>query len=37
MRIYFDNCRFNRPHNSQCDIRVRMETGAKLFIQSAIR
>jgi len=37
MRIYLDNCCFNRPFDDQCSIRVRLETEAKLYIQERIR
>ncbi|MFN0197095.1 MAG: PIN domain protein, partial [Planctomycetaceae bacterium] len=33
MRIYLDNCCFNRPFDDQRQIRVRLETEAKLCIQ----
>lgn len=37
MRIYLDNCCFNRPFDDQRHIRVRLETEAKLHIQAAVR
>ena len=37
MRIYFDNCCFNRPFDDQLQIRVRLESEAKLEIQGEIR
>ena len=37
MRIYLDNCCFNRPFDDQGQIRVRLETEAKLCIQENIR
>ena len=37
MRIYFDNCFFNRPFDDQLQIRVRLESEAKLEIQGEIR
>ena len=36
MRIYMDNCCFNRPFDDQSDIRIRLETEAKLYIQEKI-
>jgi predicted nucleic acid-binding protein len=37
MRIYLDNCCFNRPFDNQSSIRVKLETDAKLYIQLLIR
>ena len=37
MRIYLDNCCFNRPFDDQGQTRVRLETEAKLCIQENIR
>jgi hypothetical protein len=37
MRIYLDNCTFNRPFDNQAQIKIRLETEAKLYIQSGIR
>jgi predicted nucleic acid-binding protein len=36
MRIYMDNCCFNRPFDSQAQLRVRLETEAKLRIQERV-
>ena len=36
MRIYQDNCCYNRPYDSQVSFRVNMETRAKLHIQEEI-
>ena len=36
MRLYFDNCCFNRPFDVQSQIRVRIETEAKLELQRKI-
>lgn len=36
MRIYLDNCCFNRPYDDQSQIRIRIESEAKLFIQAKI-
>lgn len=35
--VYLDNCMFNRPFDDQNSIRIRLETEAKLNIQSQIR
>lgn len=37
MIVYLDNCMFNRPFDGQDNIRVRLETEAKLHIQSLIK
>ena len=37
MRLYFDNCCFNRPFDDQNTLTIRLETEAKLHIQNAIR
>ncbi len=37
MRIYLDNCSFNRPFDNQMNARIRVETEAKLAVQEAIR
>jgi predicted nucleic acid-binding protein len=36
MRIYLDNCCFNRPFDSQIHVRIRLETEAKLRIQERV-
>jgi predicted nucleic acid-binding protein len=36
MKIYLDNCCFNRPYDDQSVLSVRLETIAKLFIQARI-
>jgi PIN domain len=36
MRIYLDNCCFNRPYDDQTQIRIRIESEAKLYIQAKI-
>ena len=36
MRIYMDNCCFNRPFDGQTQARVRIETEAKLRIQERV-
>jgi len=37
MKIYLDNCCFNRPYDDQTQIRISLETQAKLYIQELIR
>lgn len=37
MKIYLDNCCFNRPFDDQSQIRIRLESEAKLYIQEKIR
>ncbi len=37
MRVYLDNCCFNRPFDDQRQLRIRLETEAKLRIQEAVR
>lgn len=36
MLIYLDNCSFNRPFDDQKQVRIRIETEAKLIIQENI-
>jgi hypothetical protein len=36
MKVYLDNCCFNRPFDGQDDIRIRLESEAKLEIQQMI-
>jgi len=36
-QIYLDNCSFNRPFDDQTQMRIHLETQAKLFIQKLIR
>lgn len=36
MRLYLDNCCFNRPFDDQDQLRIRLETEAKLGIQEGI-
>lgn len=36
LKIYLDNCCFNRPYDNQLLIRNRLETEAKLYIQESI-
>ncbi len=37
MKVYLDNCVFNRPFDEQSHLRVRLETEAKLYIQAKIK
>ena len=37
MKIYLDNCCFNRPFDEQKQLRIKLETEAKLKIQEDIR
>ncbi len=37
MRIYLDNCCYNRPFDDQTQARVRLETEAKLEIQQRVK
>ena len=36
IKIYLDNCVFNRPFDEQTSIRIKLETEAKLYIQNRI-
>ena len=36
LRIYLDNCCFNRPYDDQSQLRISLETQAKLYIQGLI-
>ena len=35
--IYLDNCTFNRPFDDQAQLRISLETQAKLYIQALIK
>ncbi len=37
MKIYLDNCMFNRPFDDQSNFKIRLESEAKLKIQENIR
>ena len=37
MRIYLDNCCFNRPFDDQAQLRIKLEAEAKLKVQEDIR
>jgi len=36
LRLYLDICTFNRPFDDQNQLKIKLETEAKLFIQQAI-
>jgi hypothetical protein len=36
-KIYLDNCCYNRPFDNQSQMKIRLETEAKLYIQAGIR
>ena len=37
MKIYLDNCCFNRPFDDQSQLRIKLESEAKLKIQTDIQ
>ena len=37
MKLYLDNCCYNRPFDNQKFIKIKLETEAKLFIQEKIK
>ena len=37
MRVYLDNCCFNRPYDNQSQMRISLETQAKLYVQDMIK
>lgn len=37
MRVYLDNCCFNRPFDDQSSLTIQLETEAKLYIQQQIK
>lgn len=37
MKVYLDNCCFNRPYDDQSRLRIRLEAEAKMRIQEEIR
>ena len=37
MRVYLDNCMVNRPFDNQAQIRIRLESEAKLYLQDKIK
>lgn len=36
LRVYLDNCCFNRPYDDQSQIKINLEAQAKLYIQKLI-
>jgi predicted nucleic acid-binding protein len=36
MKIYLDNCCFNRPYDDQTQLKIALESRAKMFIQSLV-
>jgi predicted nucleic acid-binding protein len=36
MRVYLDNCCYNRPFDDQSQIRIALEAQAKLFVQRLV-
>ena len=36
MRVYLDNCCYNRPFDEQTQLKVRLETEAKLRVQMVL-
>ena len=37
MRVYLDNCCYNRPFDPQTDLRISLETAAKMRVQALMR
>ncbi len=37
MRIYLDNCCYNRPYDDQTQVRIHIEAEAKLYIQNMVK
>ncbi len=37
LKIYLDNCCFNRPYDNQKNLRVYLETQAKIYVQDLIK
>ncbi len=37
MKVYLDNCCYNRPYDDQSQIRISLETQAKLYVQDLIK
>jgi len=36
MKLYLDNCCFNRPFDDQTQLKIQLETQAKLAVQNMI-
>ena len=37
MKLYLDNCCYNRPFDDQQQLKIHLETQAKLYIQQKIK
>ncbi len=37
MKVYLDNCCYNRPYDDQSYLKISLESQAKLFVQHLIR
>ncbi|MBR2562418.1 MAG: hypothetical protein IKE31_09800 [Eubacterium sp.] len=37
MKVYLDNCSYNRPFDDQTSLKINLETQAKLQIQADIK
>lgn len=37
MKVYLDNCSFNRPYDDQSQIRISLETQTKLYVQDLVK
>ena len=37
MRVYLDNCCYNRPYDDQTQLRISLESQAKLYVQELIK
>ena len=37
MRLYLDNCSLNRPFDDQTQMRIRLESEAKIYVQDKIK
>lgn len=36
MRVYMDNCCFNRPFDDQSQLKIKLEAESKIYIQENI-
>ncbi|MCH5249604.1 MAG: PIN domain-containing protein [Lachnospiraceae bacterium] len=37
MKVYLDNCCYNRPYDDQSQIRISLETQTKLYVQDLVK
>ena len=37
MKVYLDNCCYNRPFDDQSQMKISLETQAKLYVQDQIK